>query len=77
MSAKRPQSPKSETMANELFSAVERAQGYAYLSDGIFVLSPADMVILAKSSRKWHRLCDQQIKVWLRKWEPKLKQRSV
>lgn len=62
----------SEIAGDELFRAVESAQGYAYISDGIDVLSLQQMVALAKNSRRQHNKSVTIINSWLRKWEPRL-----
>lgn len=63
----------SEVAGDELFRAVEGAQGYAYISDGIDVLPLERMIETAKTARRNHNKSVTIINAWLRKWEPRVR----
>ena len=52
-------------LAHRLFGAVETAQGYAFISDGIEVLSRAEILDLARASLKWTRVVAKTLEQFL------------
>lgn len=64
-------SEESERMARELFLAVEKEQGLAYISDAIGVLSPDEIVDLARRCREHHKSCMRILSTWIGVYERK------
>ena len=52
-------------LAHRLFGVVETPQGYAFISDGIEVLSRAEILDLARASLKWTRVVAKTLEQFL------------
>lgn len=64
--AKRMESERSR-LADDLFRAVELEQGFAFISDGLDVLSDEDIVAIARGSLYHSRRVVRILEKWLAK----------
>ena len=55
-------------LAHELFGLVERHQGYAFISDGIVVLSRSEIFGVARASLKNTRIVERRLTKFLKKY---------
>lgn len=53
-------------LAHRLFGLVETHQGYAFISDGIEVLSRKEIIWLAQGSLKWSRQVVRDLEKFLK-----------
>ncbi len=62
--------PPDPDLANELFGLVERDQGYAFISDGIEVLSRAEIFTLAQAALKNSRRVVRTLERFMKRENP-------
>ena len=59
------QSARSAKLADELFLLVQGDQGKAFISDGLDVLTPADIVEAARTSLRYTERVARKLRQWL------------
>lgn len=58
--------PPDPVLADELWSMICREQGYAFISDGIEVLSRPELFGIARASLKHSRVVCRRLEKWLK-----------
>ena len=55
----------------KLWNKIERAQGYAYISDAVHTFSKQESVKEAIRSLNWHKQCIKVLKLFIEENKPK------